>query len=276
MHRLVVALVTLIGLTGATFLAAYLLLFSATTDRAAALAPADTAFYANIYLQPSAGQQMNLGGLIGRLPGFADEASLDDKVDQVVANLLTSAGLDVDYEAEVKPWLGNQVALAGWAGEPDPVIVAIVDVKDVEAARAALADLSERTGTSADTTDYRGVEISVAADSAYAFVDELLVIGATTAPIEAVVDVNAGAEALAGRDDFRATMADLPADHLASMFVDLAAIGAGDGHRPAARRSEHCRRCTGRRARRPATQRQRAVRRHRRRFIGHGRLRTRR
>lgn len=225
MHRLVVALVTLIGLTGATFLGAYLLFFSATTDRAAALAPADTAFYANVYLQPSAGQQMNLGGLIGRLPGFADEASLDEKVDQVVANLLTSAGLDVDYEDEVKPWLGNQVALAGWAGDPDPVMVAIVDVKDVEAAEAALADLWERTGAQASTADYRGIEIRVAADSAYAFIDDLLVIAESPAPIEAIVDVEAGAAALAGRDDFRATMADLPADHLASLFVDLAAIG---------------------------------------------------
>ncbi|MEO5986239.1 MAG: DUF3352 domain-containing protein [Candidatus Limnocylindria bacterium] len=225
MHRFVVALVTLIGLTGATFLAGYLLFFSATTDRAAALAPAETAFYANVYLQPSAGQQMNLGGLIGRLPGFADEASLDDKVDQVVANLLTSAGLDVDYASEVKPWLGNQVAVAGWAGDPDPVMVAIVDIKDMDAARTALADLAGRAGAPTAPVDYRGAEIHVADEAAYAFVDGLLVIGESASSIEAVVDVNAGAAALVGRDDFRGTMADLPADHLASMFVDLAAIG---------------------------------------------------
>ena len=77
-----------IGLTAAAFVAGYLLLFSASTDRAAALAPANSAFYVNVYLQPSTGQQMNLAGLIGRLPGFADEASLDEKVDQVVQNLL--------------------------------------------------------------------------------------------------------------------------------------------------------------------------------------------
>ena len=97
MHRVVVALVALIGLTGAAFVAGYFLLFSASSDRAAALAPADSAFYLNIYLQPSTGQQMNLGGLIGRLPGFADEASLDDKVDQVVENLLGATGLTLDY-----------------------------------------------------------------------------------------------------------------------------------------------------------------------------------
>src|SRR5918997_5736996 len=119
MHRLVIALVTLIGLTGATFLAGYLLLFSASTDRAAALAPANSAFYLNVYLQPSTGQQMNLGGLIGRLPGFADEASLDEKVDQVVENLLGSTGIGLDYREDVKPWLGDQVAIAAWPSEAD-------------------------------------------------------------------------------------------------------------------------------------------------------------
>ena len=37
---------------------------------------------------------MNLAGLIGRLPGFADEASLDEKIDQVVENLLGDTGID--------------------------------------------------------------------------------------------------------------------------------------------------------------------------------------
>ena len=108
MHRLVVALVTLIGLTGAVFIAGYLLLFSASNDRAATLAPADTVFYLNVYLQPSTGQQMNLGGLIGRLPGFADDASLDEKVDQVVENLLGASGLGLDYREKIKPWLGTK------------------------------------------------------------------------------------------------------------------------------------------------------------------------
>ncbi len=118
MHRLVIAVVTLIGLTGAAFLAAHLLLFSAATDRAAALAPANTAVYVNVYLQPSTGQQMNLGGLIGRLPGFADDASLDEKVDQVVQNLLSGTG--IDYRERVKPWLGDQIALAAWPTDGDP------------------------------------------------------------------------------------------------------------------------------------------------------------
>lgn len=228
MHRLVIALVTLIGLTGAAFLAGYLLLFSASTDRAAALAPARSAFYLNVYLQPSTGQQMNLSGLIGRLPGFADEASLDEKVDQVVENLLGSTELGLDYRDQIKPWLGNQIALAGWPVDGDMAAseaVVIAEVKDRAAAQAALDELATDGGVTFTTQAYEGVDVQVAEAGAYAFVGEMLVFGETSAGIEAVVDVDGGAESLAARADFRSTMDGLPPDHLASAFLDLAALG---------------------------------------------------
>src|SRR5688500_15065504 len=227
MHRLVIALVTLIGLSGAAFLAGYLLLFSASTDRAAALAPANSAFYVNIYLQPSTGQQMNLGGLIGRLPGFADEASLDDKVDQVVQNLLGATDLGLDYEEQVKPWLGNQVAIASWPSEADavePTAVLIAEVKDRSLAETSVAEMVSQGGAGVTAQAYQGIDIQVADGGAYAFVGEMLVVGESSDGIEAVVDAEGGADSLAERADFRATMADLPADHLASVFIDLAAI----------------------------------------------------
>ena len=232
MYRVVVALVTLIGLTGAVFIAGYFLLFAASNDRAAALAPADSVFYLNVYLQPSTGQQMNLGDLIGRLPGFADDSSLDEKVDQVVENLLGTSGLGLDYQDQIKPWLGSQIAVAGWPVDGDvtaPEAVVIVEVKDRPAAEAALADLVTQGGATLTPQSYEGVEMQVADGGAYAFVGEMLVVGESSAGIEAVVDVQGGGESLSGREDFRATMAGLPADHLASAFVDLAALAGATG-----------------------------------------------
>jgi hypothetical protein len=225
MHRLVIALVTLLGLTGAAVVGAYLFLFSSGIDRAARLAPAETAIYVNVYLQPSAGQQMNLSELIGRLPGFADDATLDEKVDQIVQNLLADAG--VDYRTQLKPWLGNQVALAVMMGDTttsadgEPVVIA--EVKDRPAAEAAVTDLVSADDPSARSTrSYEGTDIHVSTDAAYAFIDEMLVIGPDASAVEAIVDVSRGADALADRGDFRDTMAELPADHLAAAFLDLA------------------------------------------------------
>jgi hypothetical protein len=229
MQRLVIALVTLIGLTGVAVVAAYLFVFAAGTDRAARLAPADTAFYANVYLQPSSGQQMNLADLIGRFPGFADEASLDDKVDQLVQNLLSETG--VDYRADLKPWLGDQLAVVVAPGSADPLDarpVLIAEVKDRAAAESALPGLATDGATFTART-YEGVELQVSADTTYAFIGEMVVIGPDEAAVEAVVDVENGADALADRDDFARTMANMPADHLAAAFVDLAAIAASAG-----------------------------------------------
>lgn len=230
MHRLVVALVALIALTGAAVVAAYLFLFAAGADRAATLAPAETAVYANVYLQPSTGQQMNLSSLMGRLPGFADEATLDEKIDQIVQNLLGGSG--IDYRADIKPWLGDQVALAAVPNADDPAqsdAIVIAEVKDPEAAREALPRLVAAGGDSVSTETYQGVELQVGETGAYAFVDEMLVIGSATTGVQAVVDTSAGAESLADRGEFRDAMADLPADHLASIFVDLAALAETTG-----------------------------------------------
>ena len=230
MHRLVIALVTLIGLTAAAFLAGYLFLFSAATDRAAALAPADSAFYVTVYLQPSTGQQLNLSGLIGRLPGFADEASLDEKVDQVVQNLLSGTG--IDYRAQVKPWLGDQIAIAGGPGSGDavnPPVTVIAEVTDREAARTAIAEILGGSGAQLRAETYAGAELQVSDAGAYAFVGDMVVIGETPEAIHAVIDTEAGGESLADRDDFTATMDALEPDHLASAFFDLSALADATG-----------------------------------------------
>lgn len=229
MHRLVIALVTLIGLTGALVVGTVLFLSGASTDRAASLAPANTAAYVNVYLQPSASQQMNLAELIGRLPGFADDASLDDKIDQVADNLLGGTG--IDYESDLKPWIGGQVAVAAWPdddAEAGSRAVVIAEVRDLVAAEEALPSLLDTDPAAFTIETHAGVEVHVAEAGAYAFVDEMLVAGQDGASLEAAIDASRGSS-LADRADFRDTTADLPADHLASAFVDLAGFAEAAG-----------------------------------------------
>ena len=230
MHRLVIASVTLIGLVGAAVVAGYLILFSAATDRAASLAPANTALYVNVYLQPSTGQQMNLAELIGRLPGFADEASLDEKVDQVIQNLLSGSG--IDYRADVKPWLGDQVSVAAWPGAEDPTQVEAVlmaQVSDREAAEASVAKVVGAPDATFTPQVYEGVELQVSDSAAYAFVGDLLVIGGGAESLQTVVDVSGGGGSLAAEAEYRDAIDRLPADHLASVFVDVAGIASAGG-----------------------------------------------
>ena len=68
MRRLVPAVTGLLTVVGIVVVVGYLLVFAAHPDRAARVAPADTAVYLNVYLQPSTGQKLNLFELVGRLP----------------------------------------------------------------------------------------------------------------------------------------------------------------------------------------------------------------
>ena len=229
MHRAVIASVTFIGLVSVAVVA-YVVFLAGSADRAVTMAPPNTVLYANFYLQPSTGQQMNLSNLIGRLPGFADEAALDEKIDQVVQNLLGSAG--IDYRADVKPWLGDQVAIAAWPTGPDPTQAAtavIAETKDPEAASASIADLIAGEGTTVSSETYAGIEIQVTETTAYAVVDGMLVVGNGAEAIHEVIDTAGGPESLATQEPFVQAMDDLTDDNLASLYVDVAGLAEATG-----------------------------------------------
>lgn len=225
MHRLVVALTTLVVLVGGAYLGLYVLLLGGVSDRAATLVPADAIAYANVYLQPSTSQQTRLGALLGRLPGFEDSSNIDEKIDEIAQNLLSTAG--VDYRADVRPWLGNQASIALLPAVDEggqPTAVAFLAVTDESEARAALSRATSASRAQSETADHAGTEVTVAGETAWAFVDDLLVISQQVVGVEASVDVRAGDPSLAGSTTFRDTMSDLPADHVASVYLDLSRL----------------------------------------------------
>ena len=222
MQRLVIALTTLLSLTGAVVVGAYLAFFSAATDRAAAFAPADSVAYVNIYLEPSAGQRMNLASVLGRFPGFGDAATLDDKVEEVAQRLLGDAG--VDYRADIEPWLGGQIALviSGAPADAPAAPLVIAAVKDVDAAELALGDLATRFGGSVASETYAGVTLHASdTGTSYAIVDEMAILGANAAQVRSAIDTHAGDDSLADEPAFGDAMGSLPADHLASVYLNI-------------------------------------------------------
>jgi hypothetical protein len=230
-HRLVIALTTLLTLTGATVVAGYLLIFAAAPDRAARAVPADAAVYATLYLQPSAGQRMNLGALLGTVPGFADQASLDQKIHEVAQRLLGQSG--INYEVNVRHWLGDQLSFAFTPDGSDPAAgraIVLLAVRDRALADAALARIVADRDLAVSAEDHGGVTVQVGDGFAYALLDDLLIYGNDAAAVESALDADAGRiDALAASADFVAAMRRVPADHLASAYVDLGRVaGAVD------------------------------------------------
>lgn len=231
MHRLVIALTTLLSLTAAVVLAGYLFVFSAQADRAARAVPADTAVYATIYLQPSTGQKLNLAELMGNVPGFADSASLDQKIHEITARLLGQAGLQ--YEADIRPWLGNQVSLAVRPNGVDPEqadVLIVVGVADAAAAADALPRLAADLELAGRSETHEGAELFVTETTSWALLDDVLLVGSTPDAVRSGLDADAGrSPSLSGSSRFGRAMDAVAADHLASLYVDLAAFAADAG-----------------------------------------------
>ena len=173
------------------------------------------------YLQPSTGQQAQLADVLSRLPGFEDRAALDSKIDELAQRLLGQAG--IDYRADVKPWLGNQIAVAvsglDSAGQPTGVVV-FADVKDEAAALARIGGLPGASGTT--ETSYQGITLRTSPTTSYAIVSGMMVLAQDEARVHQVIDTAQGrSPALAGVAAFSSAMASLPADRLATAWYDL-------------------------------------------------------
>jgi hypothetical protein len=233
LRRLVIALTALLATTGAAIVAVYLLVFAAGTDRAAAAVPADATAYVTVYLQPTTGQQLNLAILLGNVPGFEDAAGLDEKLHEISARFLGMAG--IDYQADVRPWLGNQVALAlsASAGGTQGSALVILAVKDRELAASALADIAAARGMSPAAETYQGQPISVDPSASWALLDDQLLVASDRATLERAIDAAADRRpSLADNASFNAAMRRLPPDHLAAAYLDVAGVadtsGAGE------------------------------------------------
>lgn len=238
MHRLVIAATTLLTLIGGLVVAAYLLIFSAATDRAATVAPARSLAYVSVFLAPSNGQQMRLADMLTKLPGFTDRDAVGTKIDEFAQRFLGDAGLD--YRADVKPWLGNEVAVAviapvsgqGASGNGSLIIAA---VRDEAAARAAIGRIVAKAKGSTSSQTYNGVAVTVASGpagqaGAFAILEGMLLAGSDEATLHAAIDAAQGrATSLAESDAFRRATEPLPADRLALAYLDISGAAAAGG-----------------------------------------------
>jgi hypothetical protein len=238
MHRLVIAATILLSLIGAVVVVAYLFVFSPSTDRAASMVPARSLAYVSAYLTPSTGQQLNLQQVLTKLPGFTDESQLGTNIDVLAQRLLGDAGLD--YRADVKPWIGGEVAVAlvapaagkGTSGNGSLVIAA---VRDEAAARAAIARIVAKAKGSTSNETYNGVAVIVAKGAAgeagsFAILEGMLLAGSDDATLHAAIDAAQGrAASLAQSDAFRRATEPLPTDRLALAYLDISGAASAGG-----------------------------------------------
>lgn len=159
---------------------------------AAGLVPAGALAYVRLGMDPERAEDRRLAALAPRLPGYARLR------DRALAALSPAGGLDL--RRDVRPWLGDEVALAlvdAGGGRFASVVLAQV------ARRPGAEALLQRVGGERAAARYRGTVLRRFGSGAAAFVDDFLVAGPEPAVRSAVDAAKDPDRALARSPAFR-------------------------------------------------------------------------
>jgi len=203
-----------------------------TASEVAHYAPADTAAYFEVRLDLPGDQHQNLAAFMSRFPGFADQSAFQQKLDDTLDTMLKSpSNSQLDWNNDVKPWFGGQLALFGSpAASTDSggTVVFVLTVSDRSKLEATIA--AHLGATQPTTTTYQGTEIDTVTPSAmdgeqvsYAVTDSALIASPDLDLVKQALDVHAGqAPALADDQFFTQQLGALHADRLATFYFDAA------------------------------------------------------
>jgi len=198
-----------------------------TSDVLAKMVPSGADVYATAYLDPAAGQKLNLKSLAKKFsaPGGRDlSATLDQSLEEA------TAGTGLSYTRDIKPWLGTQLAVAAHLGGQIPEAVVLISSKDDAKAEATLRKARDRllgeSGLTWRQEDHGGVTVNIGSDPsgarqvAYAIVDHTVVLSNAGVLVDEVIDTAQGKHANLGDDDaFRDTVGGLPDELLGLAYI---------------------------------------------------------
>ncbi|MBV8159953.1 MAG: DUF3352 domain-containing protein [Acidimicrobiia bacterium] len=103
--------------------------------QAAALVPSTALAYVSAAVDPSNAQKSNIDGILAKFPK-ASKKTFDSLKQDAVTKAVQRFGLN--YQKDVQPWLGGELALAVLPDTPSPDIVGFIKSTDDAKAKAAL------------------------------------------------------------------------------------------------------------------------------------------
>jgi hypothetical protein len=179
--------------------------------------PADAALYAEAVVRPEGSLREQALEAAGKVLLTDDpETEIRRSVERVFEHL------ELDYERDVKPWLGERAAIWMPARAELETAAMLLAAIDTDAALSSLEAALKRSGESPSRRSYRGNEYLVADDGAGGIVGDFLVTAAE-ADYKRTVDAFEG-DSLAEADPYSGAVDELDDERLAHFWLDTAAL----------------------------------------------------
>jgi hypothetical protein len=227
---------------GATTLITLSLTAGAPSSTVLGYVPGDSTVYGELRLDLPGDQRQKVGQFLSKFPGFADQASLETKLDETLDRLVADAsGGKQDYTSDIKPWFDGQI---GFSVGPIPEVssadpsarakdvraLLLVSIKDAALARTWFSKLFSDAGVASTSETYGGTELTLFTDpnmpdvkAGFATVAGKVAIVGDATSVKAAVDTK-GASALAKQTGLGDAQAALKGDDVGFVYVDMQAL----------------------------------------------------
>lgn len=218
------------GLAIVAVIAAVLMLGSRPTPPALTYIPADAVLVVEIRPELPGDQLQKLGNLLANFPGFADQSTLPDKLDESFAQLFSRASDgSVDYRTEIKPWLSGPAFVAllppsdgATADSPQSFLHGVASLTTTGS--VACETLLEGVTVTHET--YRNLDLVIDPGGASAcVVDGTQALIGDTASVRKALDAHADGTAIDKNATYQEARASLQGDQLGTLYL------SGPGYR---------------------------------------------
>jgi hypothetical protein len=224
----IVGVVVVLGAAGGA--TAYLFLRGSSADLLERV-PADVDAVAVAYLDPSAGQKLNVARIADAFPGIGGTDGFGQRLEEWGDDAL--AGVDLRFD-DVTAWVGVEVAVAADVVDGTPQVAILADVADRDGAERMFAKLQAPGAPWEDVAwterEYLGTTLSIPEDlegdaPSYAFDDDVLILASDPDMVERVIDTHRGSmQSIATAASFQDAESELPDGRLMLAFVDTASL----------------------------------------------------
>ena len=230
-------------IVGVTAIAVLSLTGSSPASTVVRYVPTDSVAYGELRLDLPGDQRQKVGEFLSKFPGFADQAALDTKLDEMLDRLLSEkTDGKQTYTRDIKPWFDGELgfsmgplptdasAIMRPSGDIRGRALLLLSIKDEALARAWFTNVLTESGVTTTQETYEGTDLTVftdvevaAAQAAFALVDGKVAIVGDKASVTAAIDTD-GASPLATSEAFAAARAAMAGDDLGFAFVNLRSI----------------------------------------------------
>ena len=229
--RWAIALVVTVLVVGVAAAAFVLLGGQTAPSKLVGYAPNDAVVYGEMRLDLPGDQRQKLGEFLSKFPGFADQSTLDAKLDDALDRIVRAAtDGKQDYTTRIKPWFGGQLAVTvGKLPAPnaatDARALVILSVTDAAKARAWFDALTSDLPKT--TQQYNGVDLVLTGEGTRKGVFGVsgnVMLAGDEASVKAAIDSKGGG-GFGANERFRNSQASLHGESLGYFFVDGQAYG---------------------------------------------------